>query len=79
MENAQVTIYSKMLQSLPLDVRLELLSALTESIYEELASKPQGKAQLLSSIHGAWSDMPNDPTEEIYHTRTVAPPRDYFN
>lgn len=73
MENIVISRYTKLFELLSLEVKIELLSKLTDSIKAEVSSKPgPNKEELLEDLFGAWGDMEEDVTELIYSSRTIS-------
>ena len=56
-----------------LELKIELLSKLTDSIKNEMKSESKpDKQALLKELYGAWADMDDDITEIIYSSRTTS-------
>ena len=73
MENVIVSKYLKLFELLSLESKIELLSKLTDSIKHEVSpqSRPD-KTGLLQELFGAWSDIDEDITDQIYSSRTIS-------
>jgi len=57
MENFIISRYLRMFELLTIEVKLELLSKLTENIKNSIKKPEMNKEQLLDELCGAWSDM----------------------
>lgn len=70
MDNYIVARYMRMFEALDLDIKLELLTRITENIKEGVKKKQAvDKLALLEKLSGAWSDVSDNLTDEIYSTR----------
>lgn len=60
MESYIISRYLRMFEALTLEVKLELLSKMTESIKRGFKKPEKDKALLLEELCGAWSDVNED-------------------
>lgn len=74
MENLLLNHYAHLFDTLSLEIKLELLSKLTQSIKEEVALPVPSvqKETLVDQLFGAWSDIDDDITDLIYESRTLS-------
>jgi len=73
MDNYIVARYMRMFKTLDLDIKLELLTRITENIKEGVKKKQSiDKVALLEKLSGSWSDVSDNLTDEIYSTRTLS-------
>ncbi len=73
MENILITRYMSLFNTLSLELKLELLSQLTESIKAEVHTKPSAdKEAVIDELFGAWSDTEEEMTPIIYASRTTS-------
>jgi hypothetical protein len=73
MENVILSKYERLFDSLSLELKIELLSRLTESIKNSLPTKEKSnKEELLHELYGSWSEMGEDLTKVIYDSRTIS-------
>jgi len=69
--NAYICI--KMFDVLTLEVKLELLSKLTENIKSSFKKPETNKKQLLEELCGAWKDIDEEKMiKDIYEGRTIS-------
>lgn len=73
MENILLSKYERLFDSLSLELKIELLSRLTQSIKNSLPPKEKSnKEELLHELYGSWSEMEEDLTKMIYNSRTIS-------
>jgi hypothetical protein len=74
MSNALLNNYVRLFESLPIDTRLSLLTALTESLRSSFTPPSANrKRELFNRLAGAWSDVDGDAMiEDIYASRTIS-------
>lgn len=74
MSNAVLNNYVRLFESLPIDTRLSLLTALTESLRSSFTLPSEHrKRELFNRLAGAWSDVDGDAMiEDIYERRTIS-------
>lgn len=72
MENLVLSYYMKLFESLSIDSKLALLSALTENVRKNLKrDEEKSKLELLSELAGSWSDIDDEALiKNIYNDRT---------
>jgi len=74
MNNLVLSNYVRLFETLPIDARLTLLSALSESLRSTFRNKTSArKAELFQQLAGSWADV-DDQTmiTEIYASRTTS-------
>lgn len=68
-----ISRYLKIFEALAFEVKLELLSKMTESIKRGYKQPKKDKTQLLEELCGAWSDVNDDELiSTIYNARTIS-------
>ena len=72
MDNALINRYMKLLEPLTFDLKLELLSRLSESLKSSAARSVEDKEKLLDKLSGAWSDMDDGLVDEIFKSRSIS-------
>lgn len=74
MNDMTISKYIKLFEPMSLELKIELLSALTESIKEGLSKKKKevDKERLSKELFGAWADMDDDIVDVIYSSRTTS-------
>jgi hypothetical protein len=71
MDHFIINKYWKLIEPLGLELKLELLAKLTESIKNSFKSSKDEKEELLNELFGAWSDIEDSLIEEIYSSRST--------
>ena len=73
MENFIISQYLRLFELLTIEVKLELLSKLTENIKGSFKKRETNKTQLLNELCGAWSDVDEEAMiNVIYEGRTIS-------
>jgi len=74
MGNAVLNNYVRLFESLPIDTRLSLMTALTNSLRSSLTpTSPERKRELFVKLAGAWSEVDDEAMiEDIYGSRTLS-------
>lgn len=72
MNNVLIDKYVRLLDPLSVDLKLSIITALTESIRKGFESKPTDKEQLFEKLNGAWADVNDDLESIIYSSRTIS-------
>lgn len=72
MENLTATKIINLFEPLNFDIKLELLSKLTENLKKSYPTPKSEKRKLLNELYGAWSDVEEDIIEDIYSSRTIS-------
>ena len=73
MENYIVSRYLKLFEALTMEVKLELLAKLTESVKHSFKKPKPDKNVLLEQLYGAWSEVDEENMiDSIYSTRTIS-------
>jgi hypothetical protein len=70
MENLLVSRYLRILEPLGVEVKLELIARLTESIKRGFKKSNNDKQELLNELCGSWSDVSDDIITDIYDARS---------
>lgn len=72
MENILLNRYLRLIEPLSVDLKLALVSALTNNIRNSFDKKETNKKALFEELRGAWSTMESNIEKEIYDSRTVS-------
>lgn len=73
MDNLVLSSYMKLFESLSLDSRLSLITAMTESVRNTIQTEKKSKLELLHELSGAWSDVDDElMIKDIYESRTIS-------
>ena len=72
MEKLLISRYIKLFEVLSLDIKLELLSRLTESIKKGIEQNKKSDKELINELSGSWKDVDDNIIDEIYSSRTVS-------
>lgn len=73
MENYNISKYLRLFEALSFEVKLELLSKLTESIHKGFKKPEKDKTVLLNNLYGAWGDVDDEAMiKEIYSSRSTS-------
>lgn len=72
MENTLISRYLKILEPLSIELKLELLAALSENIKTGWKKSRVDKKLLFNDLRGSWSDVSLDIEEDIYSSRTTS-------
>ena len=74
MENLIVSKYMRMLEPLAMEVKLELLSKLTENVKSNFLNTAStvNKENLLEELSGSWKDVDENIIGEIFQSRTTS-------
>lgn len=74
MGNLMLDNYVRLFESLPIDTRLSLMNALTDSLRSSLTlTSSERKRELFVQLAGAWSDVDDEAMiEDIYSSRTIS-------
>ena len=70
MDNTIVNRYMKLIEPLAINLKLELLSRLSQSLKSNFVKQPQDKEKLLEELSGSWSDVDDDVLKDIYKSRS---------
>lgn len=60
----------RLLKPLSSELKLELISKLSESLKIDLNKSKTKKVQILDTLYGSWSDMKDDITNDILASRS---------
>jgi len=72
MKELIINRYLKMFEGLSLELKLELLSKLTDSLKKGVNKPKLDKKHLLNELYGAWKDTEEDMISTIYKSRTIS-------
>ncbi len=72
MDNLILSKYTKIFESLTLEIKLELLTRLTESIKNSLGNNELEKSTLLEEVSGSWKDVDDDVINKILDSRSTS-------
>lgn len=72
MDNYLITRYTKLFETLSMELRLELLSRLTEVIKKGFKKSEEDKSKLLKELYGSWKDIDEEVVKDIYDSRTIS-------
>jgi len=72
MEHLMVERYMKLIEPLPFEVKLELVSRIIEQLKSHSHTSKVNKDQLLEELHGAWEDIDDSILEDIFMRRTTS-------
>jgi hypothetical protein len=72
METIVINKLMRLIDPLSVDLKLELLSKLSDSLKTDFKSNKTEKEVLFEELYGAWSDMDDDLEKEILESRTVS-------
>lgn len=72
MDNLLINRYIRLIEPLSIDLKLELLSAISASIKNGLKKPKPEKYALFMELKGAWSDIDDSIEDEIYSSRTIS-------
>ena len=79
MESATVTRFMRLIAPLSTEMKLEILSELSESLKADFHAKGDEKLELLKEVAGAWSGTDDDLAERIVNSRTISDNRLSFD
>lgn len=72
MDNYLITRYTKLFETLSMELRLELLSRLTEVIKKGFKKSEEEKSKLLKELYGLWKDIDEEVVKDIFDSRTIS-------
>ncbi len=72
MKNTIASNYLRLLKPLRLEIKLEILSRLGESLRHDIESSPVNKESLLDNLFGAWADTADNLAYEILKDRSIS-------
>jgi len=70
MENIAVVRLMRLINPLSVELKLEILSKLSEDLKANFRSEKKDKDELLDELFGAWADTNDNLGEEILNSRT---------
>jgi len=72
MEATVINKLMRLIDPLSVDLKLELLSKLSNSLKTDFKSNKTEKEVLFEELYGAWSDIDDDLEKEIMESRTIS-------
>lgn len=72
MDHPIISKYLKLIEPLTIELKLELISKLTDSIKNSFQKSSDGKKELFDELFGAWSDIDDSLIEDIYSSRSIS-------
>ena len=72
MESATVTRFMQLIMPLSTEMKLEILSKLSENLRADFHTKKDDTSKLLGELSGAWSETDDALAEEIINSRTTS-------
>lgn len=72
MENLIVDRYLKLIEPLPFEIKLELISKIFENIRTDINRPEVNKNKLLEELYGSWEDVDDAVVEDILTRRTTS-------
>ena len=72
MESTTVTRFMRLIAPLSTEIKLEILSELSESLKADFYTREDEKSELLKEVTGAWSGTDDDLAERIITSRTIS-------
>ncbi|MEZ4883190.1 MAG: hypothetical protein R3E32_00545 [Chitinophagales bacterium] len=72
MENLTVTKIMHLFEPLHFNVKLDLLSKLTENVKKSYPTPESEKLRLLDELAGSWNDVEDEVIEDILQSRTIS-------
>lgn len=67
-----ISRYLRMFEALTLELKLELLAKLAESLKKGINKPEPDKKKLMEELFGAWKDVGDDMISNIYSARTIS-------
>ena len=72
MENILITRLMRLINSLSIESKREILSKLSDSLKNSLSPNNNSKDRLLDELCGAWSDESSDLANDILNSRSIS-------
>jgi len=72
MENLIVDKYWRLIEPLPFEIKLELISKIFENIKTNINKPEVNKDELLDELYGSWEDVDDSVVEDILALRTIS-------
>lgn len=72
MENLIVDRYMRLIEPLPFEIKLELISKIFENLKTNINKPEVNKDKLLDELYGSWEDMDDSITDDILSRRTIS-------
>jgi len=70
MENIAVSRLMRLINSLSIESKLEILSKLSDNLKKTFNTEKTTKENLLDDLFGSWSDMSDSVSKDIFESRT---------
>jgi len=72
MENLIIDRYWRLIEPLPFEIKLELVSKIFENIKTNINKPEVNKEELLDELYGSWEDVDDSVVEDILTLRTTS-------
>lgn len=72
MENLIVERYMRLIEPLPFEIKLELISKIFENLKTNIGRPEVNKDELIKELYGSWDDVDDSIIEDIYSRRTIS-------
>lgn len=72
MENIAINRLMRLINSLSIESKLEVLTKLSESLKGSINPKNDSKERLLEELYGAWNDVEDDLANDILNSRSIS-------
>ncbi|TVL97337.1 MAG: hypothetical protein CV087_22440 [Candidatus Brocadia sp. WS118] len=72
MENLIVERYMRLIEPLPFEIKLELISKIFENLKTNISRPEVNKDELINELYGSWYDVDDSIIEDIYSRRTIS-------
>lgn len=72
MDSSLVNRYMKLIEPLAFNLKLELLSKLSESLRGTSPRPPEDKEKLLKELDGSWNDVEDKLIDDILGSRSIS-------
>ena len=72
MENLIVERYMRLIEPLPFEIKLQLISKIFENLKININRPEVNKDELINELYGSWDDVDDSIIEDIYSRRTIS-------
>lgn len=72
MENLIVERYMRLIEPLPFEIKLALISKIFENLKTNIGRPEVSKDELINELYGSWDDVDDSIIEDIYSRRTIS-------
>lgn len=72
MENLIVERYMRLIEPLPFEIKLALISKIFENLKTNIGRPEVNKDELINELYGSWDDVDDSIIEDIYSRRTIS-------